>query len=101
MCSYRFGRLEAAGIVDGRGIGQPDDRADAGCGHQQPNAAILAVGLDRHCLERVPDVPGLEGAGSAVEGPGATWCGRGCSGLRQPRPDLADAGVVLTALKTA
>jgi hypothetical protein len=23
-------------------------------------ACILAVGLDRHCLERVPDVPGLE-----------------------------------------
>ena len=43
----------------------------------------------------------LEGAGSAVEGPGTTSrCCRG-SGLRHPLPDLADADVVLTAVKTA
>src|SRR5271169_6301366 len=54
MCSYRFGRLEAAGIVDGRGIGQPDDRADAGCGHQQPNAAILSRQGSQALLQLLP-----------------------------------------------
>ena len=41
------------------------------------------------------------GAGSAVKGPGTTSHGRGGSGLRQPLPDLADADVVFTAVKTA
>ena len=36
-------------------------RAEPAEPHQLSDAAcILAVGLDRHCLERVPDVPGLE-----------------------------------------
>ena len=33
---------KAAGIVNGRGVGQRDDRADTGRRHQQPHAAILA-----------------------------------------------------------
>src|SRR6516164_283995 len=41
MRTYRLGRSEATVIVNCRYIGEPDDRADAGCGHQQPNAAIL------------------------------------------------------------
>jgi hypothetical protein len=39
---YPLGGLEAAGIVDCRGVGQSADRADARRRHQQPHAAILA-----------------------------------------------------------
>src|SRR5215471_18810202 len=41
MCSCRPRGPKAAGIVNGRGVGQRDDRADTGRRHQQPHAAIL------------------------------------------------------------
>ena len=94
-----------------QGIRQDPDSA-ARCDHRQ-QTAIGCAGAGKGSAGRLPGASATRaccaaataeqprGAGSAVEGPGTTSHDRGCSGLRQPLPDLADADVVLTAVKTA
>ncbi len=54
MRAHGLGRPEASGIVDCRCVGQRDDRADAGGGHQQPRAAILAREGSKALLQLLP-----------------------------------------------
>ena len=93
-CSTRSRRCEPGTIVENKRLGAALALVKAAAG-----------GLSRRISVAGPRAAATAeqsgGAGFAVEGSATTRYGRGCSGLRKPRPDLADAGVVLTALKTA
>jgi hypothetical protein len=42
---------EALGLIDGCPVGQGNDHANSGCGHQMPTSRIMADRVEKHFME--------------------------------------------------